>query len=109
MSSRITGGLSTRSWGLWDIGGWKTAGVYTRLERVPMSTRTWTRWKAYEKRSMYGHGERVGVLTDMDSSPRTLLFFRDDVRLEGMVCEFPARPAEFRIAMNCDEPGTVAL
>ena len=41
---------------------------------------------------VFGSGERVGVLADMDSRPRTLQFFRDGARLEGAaVSGFPAR------------------
>ena len=38
----------------------------------------------------FGAGERVGVLADMDSRPRTLRFFRDGTPLTGTVSGFPA-------------------
>ena len=39
----------------------------------------------------FGHGEAVGVMVDMDSSPRVLRFYRDGRLLEGVsVSGFPA-------------------
>ena len=56
--------------------------------------------------SLYGSGERVGVLADMDARPRTLRFFREGALLDGVVCS--GFPEQVRICASPYNRGVTA-
>ena len=55
---------------------------------------------------LYGSGERVGVLADMDARPRTLRFFREGALLDGVVCS--GFPEHVRICASPYNTGVTA-
>jgi hypothetical protein len=55
---------------------------------------------------LYGSGERVGVLADMDARPRTLRFFREGALLDGVVCS--GFPEQVRICASPYNKGVTA-
>ena len=55
---------------------------------------------------LYGSGERVGLLADMDARPWTLRFFREGALLDGVVCS--GFPEQVRICASPYNMGVTA-